>query len=241
MSQDSSLSKNQPDEAQIAALLAGVPLSIGWHPQRVAPLSIMECVAYVAGKPHGDRPDCACPVISLVASVLNDFYPDTHPSLAQRLLRIAGSRSTGDVLRQRTEYLVDFLLHEAVPAYLDASDTQNATRFRALPSFAQQGISSDMQELAYYFSQAHDPTDRLLLALLQNIGFPKPDYEQAWQSMARLLVLLQAEFDGIALLDNLLAIGNTPALEVTPIVQAHLILLVTNTVTPVPGGIPRQW
>lgn len=69
----------------------------GCHETREQGMCVMEAVAYIAGEEHSDYPECACPVITGMAIVLNDHcYSDNERNglLGPLLFRIAGSRGT---------------------------------------------------------------------------------------------------------------------------------------------------
>lgn len=54
----------------------------------------MEAVAFLAGEPHSDVPECASPVIAAVVRVWNDVLPDRErQALKPYVARIVGSRS----------------------------------------------------------------------------------------------------------------------------------------------------
>lgn len=43
--------------------LKAISLQCGSHKEAQKQFCVMEAVAYVAGEPHSDHPQCACPVI----------------------------------------------------------------------------------------------------------------------------------------------------------------------------------
>ena len=51
------------------------PLGHGSHALLKDGACVMEAVAYVAGEPWTDRPECACPVISVLLRRWNDDLP----------------------------------------------------------------------------------------------------------------------------------------------------------------------
>jgi hypothetical protein len=83
----------------------------------------MEMVAYLAGEPHSDHPQCACPVIAAFVRRLNDAMPNAE---RDRLLlpvvpKLVGTRSTQDVELRRGYLAADFAVRVAAPAALRAA------------------------------------------------------------------------------------------------------------------------
>lgn len=66
----------------------------GSHMTREKGMCIMEAVAYVAGEPHSDMPECACPVLSKLFQGLNDYSLDESRGklLGQYVFRLIGTR-----------------------------------------------------------------------------------------------------------------------------------------------------
>lgn len=86
-----------------------IRLSKGSHHSPKTGMCVMECVAYIAGERHTDKPMCACPVISQFAISLNDV---AHEHQRQRLLpfimRLANSNvHSGKIKGQRAKFLRD--------------------------------------------------------------------------------------------------------------------------------------
>ena len=78
-----------------------IKLSKGSHPSPKDGMCIMECVAYIEGEKHTDHPQCACPVVTSFAILMNDQMSESErDSLIPFVLRIAGSKSTPEIERQ---------------------------------------------------------------------------------------------------------------------------------------------
>lgn len=95
----------------------------------------MDAVNWLVHEKHGDKPECACPVIGRYVIGLNDTMPDGQ---RQRLLpflhRIAGSRSPAQE-QVRAEILARGAVRVLTPLALDAEGlTAEAARLRALPA-----------------------------------------------------------------------------------------------------------
>ena len=70
----------------------------GSHNPNDIDMCVMEAVAYIAGEPWSDRPECSCPVIAAAARASNDRgNQSVRDRLRDRITRIAGSRSTMEV------------------------------------------------------------------------------------------------------------------------------------------------
>ena len=96
-------------------------LKNGSHTTREDGMCAMEAVAWLAGEPHSDRPECACPVIAEFLRPWNDGLPDdeTRTRLLGPLLpRIVGTRATPDVEMRRSYLALDWLARVCAPAWL---------------------------------------------------------------------------------------------------------------------------
>ena len=104
---------------RLAALERFGPLGEGSHEDRKG-ICIMEAVAFVAGEPWSDAPECACPVISTFLRSWNDALPDEERDTLLRSLipRIVGTRSNAEVERRRSLMAADWLIREHTPAWL---------------------------------------------------------------------------------------------------------------------------
>jgi hypothetical protein len=77
--------------------LEGILLKSGAHSRREDGVCALEAVAWLAGEPHSDHPQCACPVIGAFLRSWNDSLPDeaVRTALLRPLLPLLiGTRST---------------------------------------------------------------------------------------------------------------------------------------------------
>ena len=98
-----------------------VVLKFGSHESASDGFCAMELVAYMAKEKHSDKPECACPVISSFLRSWNDGL-DEEPRnrlIKPMLSRVVGSRSTPETERIRSMMVLDWLLRECTPAWLD--------------------------------------------------------------------------------------------------------------------------
>jgi hypothetical protein len=80
---------------------------------------VMEAVAYVAGEPFSDRPECASPVITSFLVSWNDAMDDVdRQMLKPYIVRLVGTRTGKRHEEQRAWMLTDWLARECAPAWL---------------------------------------------------------------------------------------------------------------------------
>lgn len=111
------------------AELEQIDLGMGAHAKqdRLDRACVMEAVAYVAGEPWSDRPECACSVITAFLRAWNDDIPDddTRTRLLRPLVpRLVGSRSTAEVEMRRAYLALDWLVRVHLPTWLEVSGLQ---------------------------------------------------------------------------------------------------------------------
>ncbi|OYV95157.1 MAG: hypothetical protein B7Z68_07320, partial [Acidobacteria bacterium 21-70-11] len=97
----------------------------------------MEAVAYVAGEPWSDAPQCACPVITAFLVSWNDSLPsdpERDRLLKPLIPRIVGTRSTPAVKERRRYMALDWMIRVYTPKWLDLIPTlgENAAALRDL-------------------------------------------------------------------------------------------------------------
>ena len=109
--------------------LEGIVLKGGAHGLREDGVCAMEAVAWVAGEPHSDHPQCACPVIGAFMRTWNDNLPDdeTRTRILRPLLPLLlNTRSTKAVELQRSFIALDWLARDYTPAWLSLTDSLKA-------------------------------------------------------------------------------------------------------------------
>jgi hypothetical protein len=121
--------------------LSTLTLRSGPHASRSASaLCALEAVAWLAGEPHSDSPECACPVIAAFVREMNDAIGDDAERtrlLVPLLPRIVGSRASREIELRRAYLAADFSVRVGVPIALDAvGQHECATTLRALPEIA---------------------------------------------------------------------------------------------------------
>jgi len=103
--------------------LDNIRLSYGSHKSREEGMCLMEAVAYVAGEPHTDRPQCVCPVLAAFGRAWNDALDDEARNrlLKPFIPRLIGTRSTVEVEYRRTFMATDWAVRVAAPVWLRAA------------------------------------------------------------------------------------------------------------------------
>jgi hypothetical protein len=117
--------------------LIEIILKAGGHNAREQAVCAMEAVAWLAGEPHSDDPQCACPVIGAFMRSWNDAIrtDEKRNALLKPLLPLlVGSRSTPEVELKRSYLAFDWLARVQAPAWLDLSPSlkTHADTLRAL-------------------------------------------------------------------------------------------------------------
>ena len=111
------------------------PLASGSH-QPNGEACVMEAVAFVAGEPWSDHPECACPVISIFLRAWNDALPDNDRDQLLRPLipRLINTRGSTALENRRSLMAADWLIRVHTPAWLRlAGLTAHADALSALP------------------------------------------------------------------------------------------------------------
>ena len=110
-------------------------LKTGSHAPTSGEMCVMEAVAFVAGEPWSDHPECASNVIGVFMRSWNDSLDDEgRQRLKPYITRLVGSKGTKAVENKRAWLATDWLIHHQAPAWLDlAGCTEQATALRALP------------------------------------------------------------------------------------------------------------
>jgi hypothetical protein len=79
----------------------------------------MEAVAYVAGEPFSDHPECASPVLGAFLRSWNDSLSDKDRQMLKPLIpRLVGTKASAKVEEKRAWLATDWLARECAPAFL---------------------------------------------------------------------------------------------------------------------------
>lgn len=142
------------------AQLETMTLLYGSHTEFAKGVCAMEAVAWLAGEPHSDAPQCACPVVAGFVRRLNDRVPDdeTRTRLLRPLLpELVGSRVLRDTMIRRGYVAADFAVRVAVPIAFEARGRkEDAEKLRALAPIVDRETA---QAAAYAAAAAADAAD----------------------------------------------------------------------------------
>ena len=92
----------------------------GAHPEG-GDMCVMEAVAWVAGEPWSDHPQCACPVVSAFMRSWNDALPtdeDRTRLLKPLIPKLINSRGDAELEKRRATMAADWLVRTYTPAWL---------------------------------------------------------------------------------------------------------------------------
>jgi len=117
------------------AMLESINLRSGSHDSFDDGVCAMEMVAYLAGLPHSDKPECTCPVLATFVRSWNDGLPDADRNrlLKPILPALVNTRSTPEVEKARGFLALDWLIREYLPMWLETMDDlhDHAAKLRA--------------------------------------------------------------------------------------------------------------
>lgn len=120
--------------------LAALPIMHGSHepPNGAKEFCVMEAVAWVAGEPHSDHPECACPIITKFLVSWNDALPtdaDRDRLLKPLVPSIVGTKANAATESMRSKMAYDWFLTVYTPAWLDLAGLKSeAQALRDNPS-----------------------------------------------------------------------------------------------------------
>jgi hypothetical protein len=144
-------------------------IASGAHISRDEDLCGLELVAWLAGEPHSDHPECACPVIAAMVRRLNDRIPDdaTRTRVLRPLLPLALNTAAGPkVTLVRVYIAADYACREAAPLALEARGRRAlAVRLRALdPIVDRKAAAAAAVAAVAYVNAANDAAATAVVA-----------------------------------------------------------------------------
>ena len=102
--------------------IADWTLDRGAHSRPGAGACVMEAVAYVAGEPWSDHPECASPTIAAFMRAWNDrLDTGTRQKLKPYIPRLVGTAGTVEAEQTRRWMCADWLVHTSLPLWLRAA------------------------------------------------------------------------------------------------------------------------
>ena len=218
---------------QATEMLSRINLDYGKHGSLQQGACVMECVAYVAGEPHTDHPSCACPVVTKVAAFVNDEYPAVRENgLSSRVLRLAGSNKSPEASKQRAYFLMDFVLRTVTPNSIRRHTPALADAFAQLsPVDCPERMKPVHALVSALRDTLHNLTEGLYLPLriedMQSHLEQEP-LTQLTRVALEVITTRAPETDMLALLDDLLDIGDTQDIAVDQAVAERIASLATR-------------
>jgi hypothetical protein len=105
-------------------------------------MCVMEAVAYVAGEPWSDHPECASEVIGEFLRAWNDGLPDEDRQMLRPLIpRLVGTRASSAVELRRSWMACDWLVRRNAPAWLRLAGLLDAAAaLEGLPEIRSAGM-----------------------------------------------------------------------------------------------------
>ena len=92
-------------------------------------MCVMEAVAYVAGEPWSDHPECASKVIGAFMRSWNDTLPDAERQMLKAYIpRLVGTAASAEVELRRSFMACDWLVRVFTPAWLDRAGLAGSAR-----------------------------------------------------------------------------------------------------------------
>ena len=124
-----------PNKPLPKSAIRGIEIKNGAHGDRSNGLCVMEVVAWVAGLPHSDAPECACPVASAYARRLNDARWSSNEARTKAMrplvIKLLGSKASPQTQAKRYWFLTDRAARLFAPLALE----HGAARLEALKRF----------------------------------------------------------------------------------------------------------
>jgi hypothetical protein len=133
--------------AQIAEL-ERIELKAGTHASADDGMCVMEAVAYFAGEPFSDQPQCVSPVISAFMRSWNDSLDDSsRQRLKAYVFRVMGTNTGASNEEQRAWLAIDWLVRTYAPTWFDLAGLKEyASALRGLPELTTNELTDQAQE-----------------------------------------------------------------------------------------------
>lgn len=119
----------------------------------------MEMVAWLAGEPHSDEPQCSCPVLAAFVRACNDAMSDDARNRHLRPIVpfLVNTRGSAELERRRGDIVLDCMLRELVPAWLRRRGSMAEARvFEQLPRpVSTAALQAAARALGHYGDRLH--------------------------------------------------------------------------------------
>jgi hypothetical protein len=120
----------------------------GSHKTAADGMCVMEAVAYIAGEPFGDHPECVSPIIGEFLRSWNDGLPDdaARAMLKPLIEKVIGTRTNAADEETRAWMVTDWLARECAPGFLRlAGLTDQAILLEHLGPLTSSAIAAEAQ------------------------------------------------------------------------------------------------
>src|SRR5579862_4234991 len=108
--------RSKGDQSMTTLDLDKIVLAEGAHKSPEYGMCVMEAVAYVAGEPFTDHPQCACPILGSFLRSWNDALPDDDRQILKPYIpRLVGTNTGKKDEETRAWMLTDWLARECAP------------------------------------------------------------------------------------------------------------------------------
>ena len=143
-------------------------LLAGGHTDPADGMCFNELVAFIAGEKHSEWPECASPVIRRLGMRLNDRLDDERRQLLLPFAYRSLGTATDGREEERRQLCNDWVLHTALPRWLDLADCKEAAdRLRSLP--ADLSVAAVLSELRVARDVAYEARRSALARLTERI------------------------------------------------------------------------
>jgi len=190
--------------------LESLVLKSGSHASFSKGACVMEAVAYVAGEPWSDHPQCACPVLGDFLRNWNDNLDDaTRQRLKPYIPRLVGTNDGNSELR--SWMCMDWLTRECGPAFMDLTPAlrASAAALRALPEIVDKASLGRATKTIEAARKKSDAARAAARAAAWDAA-----WAAAWDALKSTVSRLQGS--AFALLDRMLDLPKVPARDEAP-------------------------
>lgn len=143
------------------ARLFAIQLKPGNHASRLQGMDAMETVAWLAGEPHSDQPQCTCPVLTYFVNRWNDDLPLPlrNATLEPLLPRLVGTRMPGrtgfEHGRARELRAMSWLLRDGLRTWMAAMAPGLTAKLKPLLDFAPLRSAGDADEATHMLNASY--------------------------------------------------------------------------------------
>jgi hypothetical protein len=121
-------------------------------------MCVMEAVAFMAGEPWSDHPQCACPIISTFMRKWNDDLSDDDRQMLKLYIpRLIGTKRSPEVEQRRGWLVADWMVRVHTPAWLELGGMKEQAD--ALRNFPELKTPEDLASIQPLLNEAKTKAD----------------------------------------------------------------------------------